>query len=602
MDEQKAIISLWKKSNFEIIQGLISDRDFLASDKDAIHCLFPKNFFKKPGRQKWSAIHKDLKSPEARLELYAVDPFLTIEFPAVKDYFEFLSVEDNYDYVSEINKAFVGGTGKWEEYSTGLQLKGMLWNLPFFEIFIEWLEARWGDFQEFMEGIPEENFSKIVNEILEYIPVFFLAETGFTKYRLQDRFHFSALEAGSLLPVYRELQRNRLEVEARKRISARVFHIRKEQQGIYLRLFFLLSRGKLGKFMENVFFPSSVRDVAEVLSQEKIRFNRLPGYLHFLFYESIVYKTLIYISLVRERFYRIVQAKVPPGFLILMKSHTRAKIKKTTKKVFQGNISEEEGQEAVLFASYSIRPEIADYMVYYLEQLQKLGFKIIVVSTAPDYPEDHLKRIQPYIVRFIWRENIGYDFGSWYLGLMSLQKESQRIVLANDSVIGPITDLSPIFKKMEKNYAVWSMTDNHEYMHHMQSYFVVIETEALKKNFLDQFFSRYAILKDKWVLVQRFELGLTRLANEMNLKWGSFIKSAQFQEKKRGQEPDRNPTHYYWDLLIEKFGYPFIKVDLVRDNPIGDIRLYKKVLEIAKSNHFDTELFKRFEPGKKKKK
>ena len=28
-----------------------------------------------------------------------------------------------------------------------------------------------------------------------------------------------------------------------------------------------------------------------------------------------------------------------------------------------------------------------------------------------------------------------------------------------------------------------------------------------------------------------------------------------------------NPTHFYWDVLIRDFGVPFIKIELIRDNP-----------------------------------
>ncbi len=51
---------------------------------------------------------------------------------------------------------------------------------------------------------------------------------------------------------------------------------------------------------------------------------------------------------------------------------------------------------------------------------------------------------------------------------------------------------------------------------------------------------------------------------------------------------DVNPTHQLW-LQLFKRGFPFIKKELLRDNPTGYPELYKKVEEVMGSNDFNGE-------------
>lgn len=51
------------------------------------------------------------------------------------------------------------------------------------------------------------------------------------------------------------------------------------------------------------------------------------------------------------------------------------------------------------------------------------------------------------------QKNIGYDFGSWACAIVEMKnciKEYKKLILANDSVYGPLFDLDEFFSSMNK--------------------------------------------------------------------------------------------------------------------------------------------------------
>ena len=68
------------------------------------------------------------------------------------------------------------------------------------------------------------------------------------------------------------------------------------------------------------------------------------------------------------------------------------------------------------------------------------------------------------------------DFGSWKLGLNYLKnKNVENLLLVNDSIIGPFTDIRKILDSMKnKNVDFWGITSaGVETEFHIQSYFCI---------------------------------------------------------------------------------------------------------------------------------
>lgn len=238
------------------------------------------------------------------------------------------------------------------------------------------------------------------------------------------------------------------------------------------------------------------------------------------------------------------------------------------------NSPSEKGKVCV-FAHFDPSSSIRDYVFSHLESLRKAGFYIVFVSVS-NLPESEIEKLQRICGACIVRENIGYDFGSWVEGtnyLLSKTKISE-LIFTNDSIYGPFHDLGKIiFQMKQKKYDFWGMTNSYEIAHHIQSYFLfisehVIESEMFRK-FLKDFIFFPSFLKV--LVIKKYEVGFSRavMKNFSSGVWISYldlIKKISEDElaKRKLLNQYRNPTLYLWDILIDKFKFPYLKRDLIR--------------------------------------
>ncbi len=62
--------------------------------------------------------------------------------------------------------------------------------------------------------------------------------------------------------------------------------------------------------------------------------------------------------------------------------------------------------------------------------------------------------------------------------------------------------------------------------------------------------------------------------------------------RQSGDLTKANPTHYFWKELITKHRMPFLKVELLRDNPAGiDISGWEEVVKSC--SNYNVDLIKR---------
>lgn len=244
----------------------------------------------------------------------------------------------------------------------------------------------------------------------------------------------------------------------------------------------------------------------------------------------------------------------------------------------------------VIFSHYDVDGIIDEYVIYYLKQLHKIAYEVIVISTAPLRPNeaDKLKDLATVIVR----ENIGYDFYSWKLGLQQIDFNTiDELVICNDSVYGPLYPLEEMFDKMAQNYDFWGITDTCELGYHLQSYFVVFIKPVISSSVFTEFWTNIQPLNGKMKIVKNYELKMTETFLNAGFKCGvvdtsqppklnisSHITKPSFVYKflrslipkyiyhKPVRYYGNNPTLYFGDHLI-KSGVPVVKVALLRDNP-----------------------------------
>ncbi len=254
------------------------------------------------------------------------------------------------------------------------------------------------------------------------------------------------------------------------------------------------------------------------------------------------------------------------------------------------------GRYLVLFAHYDPRGQVLGYVYEYLRQLRLLDADIVFVSTAERLDEPDLERLRGLCRQVIVRENTGYDFGSWKTGLLRgpAPEGYEALVITNDSVFGPVRELGPMVERMMREPCdFWGITDSYELFYHLQSYFVCFKPAAFRSPVFKAFWEAYPFTHHKRFAIWNGEVRLTQALLKAGFQAGAVcpyaairlsldrrtIHELAFQFNilmhfRRGGH--LNPTHFFWDSLLLNNGMPFLKKELVLDNPmqlknLGDI-------------------------------
>lgn len=241
---------------------------------------------------------------------------------------------------------------------------------------------------------------------------------------------------------------------------------------------------------------------------------------------------------------------------------------------------------------------IDDHVLHLLDHLQAAGCETILVSTCRQLEPRSLARARRVTALIVHRRNVGRDFGSWRVGLDLAGDLAgyQQVILANDSIYGPLFRLDEVLERMSRDYDIWGITDSWERAYHLQSYFLVFNARVAHSPFFQRFWRRYRFVSDKEFTINHYEVGLTRKAIKAGWTVGALFEYPRLAATAvgcRDGDPQTrrflrsaatqpvNPSHFYWRSLIEQHRCPFLKVELVRDNPshVPDVWRWPEVIE-----------------------
>jgi hypothetical protein len=293
------------------------------------------------------------------------------------------------------------------------------------------------------------------------------------------------------------------------------------------------------------------------------------------------------------------------------------------------------GPRVVIFSHFDRHARIRTHTRAYIDALSAEGLDVVFVSNAARLTPPDLAWVRERAVRIVIRRNLGYDFAAWRDAMAACglpATNTSLLLLANDSVYGPLYPLRTVLSRIDFNEAdVWGATDSWQHRFHLQSFFLAFGPKAFGHEAFGVFWRSIRNVRSKAWVISRYEMGLSRALIDAGLRCKAIwsyadmikvlrktvaehdnrdrtVKAGSVSQKEPGRENNRldpenpfaqagrrnserllrvayrrvplNPTADLWRVLIEQ-GFPFLKRELLRDNPsrVPDVATWSSVID-----------------------
>ncbi len=285
------------------------------------------------------------------------------------------------------------------------------------------------------------------------------------------------------------------------------------------------------------------------------------------------------------------------------------------------------GGRVCIFAHWDGAGDVRPHVMHQVRSLAAAGMSVMFVTNAGRLRPDVLEALKLVCAGVIVRRNVGYDFGAWREGVTQLalpRPNTEMVVIANDSVYGPLRSVADLFASIDFAVAdVWGCTESWQSRYHLQSYLMAFSPRVVASETWRKYWAGVVPTWSKTWLILLYEIGLTQallragftcraiwpykalladidvgLLNTKRLEdaeGGPDIADPIVQARRRhalrlreavADRTPLNPTSDLWrQLLAARF--PFIKRELLRDNPtrVPDVVEWRDVVaEIAETS------------------
>ena len=193
------------------------------------------------------------------------------------------------------------------------------------------------------------------------------------------------------------------------------------------------------------------------------------------------------------------------------------------------------------------------------------GYRVVVVSTSEVQAPLDWSGGRPAGLTVLRRPNVGYDFGSWATAIDRYPAiaEAGRVLLLNDSIVGPFASINPLLAKFHASSAdVWAVTDTSQFEYHLQSYILGFAGQILREPPMRAFWRDVRVEASKDDVIWRYELGSSRLlrreryASDVAIPFRHLVADG------------KNPAIIGWQRLLDR-GFPFVKRELLVDPSVA---------------------------------
>lgn len=173
-----------------------------------------------------------------------------------------------------------------------------------------------------------------------------------------------------------------------------------------------------------------------------------------------------------------------------------------------------------LFAAYEADGRVSESLIMYVKALSREGDVVLVADS--DIEVSQLEQIAPYCLSCQAGRHEEYDFGSykrafaWAVSNLDISSYDY-LYMVNDSVYGPLYDLSKYLQKMESmGVPAFSFVLNpHKRSPHMQSWFIGLGQGVFLQPWFAGFLASVKKEQDKNQVCVKYETGLSELLTEM---------------------------------------------------------------------------------------
>ncbi len=264
------------------------------------------------------------------------------------------------------------------------------------------------------------------------------------------------------------------------------------------------------------------------------------------------------------------------------------------------------GPRVVLFMHFDGRGLVRPQLLDYIREFKDNGRDVVFITNAGKLQPHSFEALKGLCVQVLIRRNIGYDFGAWADTLDRLglpRADTEEVIFANDSMFGPLLPLGDVLRRLDYGKAdIWGLTESWQLRYHLQSFFVAFGPRALRHERFRRFWDSVRPVPMKSYIVKTYEIGLTQamLAGGLSCRalwpYEPLLRMVNQEELKKLIERDAvelnrtdpihvtrklqimrirdgaarrvalNPTSDLWRQLLVA-GFPFIKRELLRDNP-----------------------------------
>ncbi|MCJ8142803.1 glycosyltransferase [Ancylobacter sp. A5.8] len=211
--------------------------------------------------------------------------------------------------------------------------------------------------------------------------------------------------------------------------------------------------------------------------------------------------------------------------------------------------------QMALFITHAPAGAIKPHVALYINALKGAGLGVVLIVVADCGDEVDASALVDQVDGLFIRENGGYDFAAWahVAGLVDLTRTT-LLCLVNDSLMGPFSEaaLAALMARARASDAeLVGMTDNYEFKHHLQSYFLIGKGAGAQtlKAFLDD----VRWLDDKQEVIMAYEIQLLDYFESLGKRGAALFPSQATENRTLGE----------WRELIDE-GFPFVKMAVLQ--------------------------------------